>query len=62
MRSDIENLSKEFFSVRSSLKKARQALASGKGRNGEYSLETIVENIFAAFGKIAEKRRSQVNR
>ena len=62
MKSDIENLHKEIFVVEQSLKKARQALASSKGKKGDNTLETTVENIFAAFGKIAEKRRSQVNR
>lgn len=61
-KSDIENLHKEIFVVEQSLNKARHALASGKGKHGDYTLETTVENIFSAFGKLAEKRRSQVNR
>ena len=61
-KSDIENIQKEVFLLDESLTKARHALASGKGKNDDCTLETAVENISAALSKIAEKRRTQVNR
>ena len=44
-----------------SLKKARQTFTANKGGD-EYSLGNTIENITTTLSKIAEKRRSQVNR
>jgi hypothetical protein len=61
-KSEIENIRKEFLLLEESLTKTRHALASGKGKHDDNTLETAVENISAALSKIAEKRRTQVNR
>ncbi|KAL7550500.1 hypothetical protein ACHAWF_013723 [Thalassiosira exigua] len=54
-----QRLQHEAMTLEGNLKEARQSLANV---DEAYSLETIIEDVTATLNKMAEKRRSQVNR
>ena len=60
-KTELQKIQQDTMILELSLKKAIQTSTANEGGE-EYSLGNTIENITTTLSKIAEKRRSQVNR